>query len=111
MEHHVALHARDDLARWPDVDEHLLRIQDPPQRHLVGCVDSLPPQLPEPCGELGIAISRRAPVDALDRHALIDQGVGEQRGAGAQHAQRAFEQRPHQATTPSTSKLAATAAW
>ena len=46
VEHHVALHARDDLARRPDVDEHLLGIQHPSQRHLVGastCCPQSPP--------------------------------------------------------------------
>jgi hypothetical protein len=110
VEHHVALHTGDDFTRWSDVDKHLLRIQDAPQGYLVRGIDPLPPEAAKKRCELSVAIGGWTPVDALDRDSLSAKGVREQPSPSAQHAHRAFEEWSHQTATPSTIKLAATAA-
>jgi hypothetical protein len=81
MQDHVALHARDDFARGPHVDQHLLRVEHAAERYLVRCVDDGAPQSAKLPRQLSITVCWRAPVDALDFYALIGQIVGEQRSA------------------------------
>ena len=108
VQDHVALHARHHLASRPDVDQHLLRLQNTLQRDLVRRVDRRVPQTSQHARQFRVTFGWRSPIHALDRNALSGKHVREERRSNAQRAQAVVQQR--QAATPSNRRLAATAA-